>query len=1103
MSVSSNDSVNDTENIDKLPISITTKTEETPSSSNNDKKNRLSTDNQQNAKIKPSSDKFFHAKTEKKVNPILPNINEIDEFLIDNQEETDIEKGYNKSVFTTSNGEIAHILPNINEINGYFTENKGQVNNNSVRFYIQGSGVWFLDDCIVFEIFEKQEKSIISKYEFDINYFDPKNTPIKQSCQKIIFIKLYFEGANRCTPKGRRLLPFKSNFFYGNDSSKWCTDVQNYREILYKNLYENIDLRYYTTDKGLKYDFIVHPGGNPNDIRLRSEGANKLLINTSGDLIIQTNVGNIIDSNLFIYQNHGGMYNEINGKFEIMNYNKYKFNISNNYLNEKDLIIDPGLIFSTYVGAKEYDWGTNLDVDANGNTYVIGSTQSSSFPTTTGVYDTSHNGNDDIFVFKLNHNGSKLLYSTFIGGKSLDDARNIKIDSNNDTYVTGRTFSSDFPTTTGAYDTSFNKNSDIFILKLNNKGSILKYSTFIGGNSVDHTISLKLDSSGNAYVTGSTYSNNFPTTINAYDKTYNGYGDVCVLKLNSLGSKLLYSSFIGRNNSDIGIDMEFDLKGNIFVTGYTYSTNFPITSGAFDKSHNGGYDVFILKLNLTKSSLIYSTFIGGGSNDYCSRIKVDHLGNASITGVTISSNFPTTVGAFDTSYNNGDAFILKLNSNGSNLIYSTYIGGKVNDWSYDLEVDPFGNAIITGGTYSSDFPITSCAYDATINGKADVFVLKLNKNGSKVINSTFIGGSQYDVGRGIEFDTNGNYYVTGFTESSDFPTTTGAFDNTFNGAQDCLVFKLRFGIKNTAPKISSFTASKTPEGSEVIFTVNASDPENDTLTYSFDFQNNTIFDYIGKNNSASYIWGDDYNGTATVRVSDGVHSVKAKTRVKVYNVAPSINLSVSARNGGRNATMAVRIAGEKWHDVIVELYRNGTNITNGSLIRCPGSPNDQMLYFSNHSITSSGIYSAILRYTPKDDPVNGKPNGATPCWIILNLSNGTQIKLHHTFKVKQKDTHIWRVNLTEVLPYNGNSSRKGTFNITVFDPGSDNITLYLDFGDGTNITKFYPNNNQTFPVSFNLTLFHDYTSSGTYSFILIAKDDDGGITTVKVTLDFG
>jgi hypothetical protein len=411
----------------------------------------------------------------------------------------------------------------------------------------------------------------------------------------------------------------------------------------------------------------------------------------------------------------------------------------------------------------------------------------------------------------------------------------------------------------------------------------------------------------------------------------------------------------------------------------------------------------------------------------------------------------------------------------------------------------------------------------------------------------------------------------------------------------------------------SFTAPITPEGSKVIFAVNVNYSKNTSLIYSFDFQNDGIFDYIGKNNTTSFVWGDDYKGTAVVKVSDGNLSVKAnttimvtnaqpkidpfgqiiideghlfnvttnasdpgsddlnftwkleigptisniyynnklspdlypspdgiypflvndsinyilpddgiynltltvtdddglnsvyKSKVIVKNVAPKINVSIikTEIDKKQSANLSVRIAGEKWHDVKVDLLKDSKIVTNGTLIRYPGSPNEQMLYLRNHSIDSSSNWSAILYYTPEDDKVNGKPNGATPCWVILNLSNGKQIKLHHTFKVKHKKTHIWKVNLTKVLPYNGNSTRKGTFNISVFDPGADDITLYLDFGDGTNITKFYPNINQTFPVSIDLSLFHDYTSGGPFSVILIAKDDDGGITTIKFSIDFG
>jgi len=408
----------------------------------------------------------------------------------------------------------------------------------------------------------------------------------------------------------------------------------------------------------------------------------------------------------------------------------------------------------------------------------------------------------------------------------------------------------------------------------------------------------------------------------------------------------------------------------------------------------------------------------------------------------------------------------------------------------------------------------------------------------------------------------------------------------------------------------SFTASEAQEGSKVILIVNTNYSKNTSLTYSFDFQNDGIFDYIGKNNTTSFVWGDDYKGTAVVKVSDGNLSIKAnttvivtnaqpkikpfgpiivdeghsfnvttnasdpgsddlnftwkleigptisniyynnklnpdlfpspdgiypflvndsinytlsddgiynitltvtdddglnsvyKTKVIVKNVAPTVNLKVISNKTNYDAKLTIRIAGEKWHDVKVELYKNGTEITNGSLTRYPGSPNEQMLNFLNFTLNPSELFTTIIRYTPNDDPVNGKPNGATPCWVILKLSNGKLIKLHHTFKVKHKDTHTWRVNLTEMLSSSGNSTNV-CLSITAFDPGADNFTFYLDYGDGTNITKFYPNKNQTYPVMINITLIHNYISHGKLTITLIAKDDDDGITIIKFSINVG
>jgi Calx-beta domain/Beta-propeller repeat len=329
------------------------------------------------------------------------------------------------------------------------------------------------------------------------------------------------------------------------------------------------------------------------------------------------------------------------------------------------------LVYSTFLGGDSTDVGYGIAVDSAGNAFVTGSTfdTTTDYPTTVGAFDTTHNGNYDVFVSRLNGAGSSLVYSTFLGGDSNDFANGIAVDSAGNAFVTGNTLDAitDYPTTVGAFDTIHNGNADVFVTKLNAAGSSLVYSTFLGGDSTDVGTGIEVDSLGNAFVTGHTRDTitDYPTTVGAFDTTHNGTSDVFVSKLNAAGSSLVYSTFIGGDFDDLGFGIAVDSAGNAFVTGYTFdaTTDYPTTILAFDTTHNGNADVFVSKLNAAGSSLVYSTFIGGDSNDLGYGIAVDSAGNAFVTGNTFdgATDYPTTNEAFQSFHEgNGDAFVTKL-----------------------------------------------------------------------------------------------------------------------------------------------------------------------------------------------------------------------------------------------------------------------------------------------------------------------------------------------------------------------------------------------------------------------------------------------------------
>jgi hypothetical protein len=689
---------------------------------------------------------------------------EIESFEIINKNEFQIKKNSIKSLSNSQN---------------YFIENRGQLQNNDIYFYTQNSRIWFTNKSVWYKL------------------------DVENNRQEIV--KQKFIGINSIEPIGKSPIDFYCNFFLGNNSNKWKSNVPCYRELYFENIYIGIDLKFYFVENDLKYDFIIHPSADNNQIRIRYEGLNDLKINNFGDLLIKTQLDYIIEKDLCIYQEINGITNQINGKFNRFNNYEYGFEILEKYNKNEILVIDPivKLRYSTFLGGIGDDIDPQIAIDIFGNAYMTGKTESLDFPITTGVIKETYNGGvSDTFVTKLNQNGSKLLYSTFIGGNDRDWGSDIKVDSNFNTYVIGSTWSNDFPTTLGANDTSFNGVFDAFVLKLNHNGSKLLFSTFIGGSNDDNGQKLIFDDSKSIFITGFTTSSNFPITPSANDSTYNGLGDIFVLKLNHNGSKIIYSTYLGGSSSETSYDIEVDFYGNVFVSGYTLSTDFPITNGVYDPTLNGTNDGFVTKLNKTLSILIFSTYIGGNGLDYCYSIEIDSQENIIVAGNTRSQDFPNTTGSFDPTYNGKmDVFVLKLNKFGSSLKFSTFIGSNENDICREIGIDLYDDIFVTGESDSNDFPITPDAYNSTCVLR-DCYILKLSSNGVNLLYSSFIGGSDEEWESKLSMDFVGNVFLTGRTKSSDFPTTSGVIDNTSNGNYDIFVLKFSFQSKVNITSLS-------------------------------------------------------------------------------------------------------------------------------------------------------------------------------------------------------------------------------------------------------------------------------------------------------------
>jgi hypothetical protein len=586
--------------------------------------------------------------------------------------------------------------------------------------------------------------------------------------------------------------PGKSNYFLGNDPQQWHTSVRTYARVRYQEAYPGIDLIYYGQRRQLEYDFVVAPGAEPSTIRVRLDGAQKLRVDRNGDLVFEVERAELRLHKPVVYQTaqpeSASAKQFVEGRYLLNGEHEVGFEVAA-YDRRQPLIIDPALSYATYLGGSGDDFGTGIAVDSAGNAYVAGYTSSADFPIANPLQPTNHGG-ADVFVAALDPTGSTLLYSTYLGGGSTDYGSGIAVDSAGNAYVTGQTFSTDFPTANPLQPTNHGL-GDAFVAALDPTGATLLYSSYLGGSGIDYGAGIAVDSAGNAYVTGNTYSTDFPTANPLQPTNHGGY-DAFVAVLDPTGATLRYSTYLGGSGIDVGNGIAVDSAGNAYVTGDTYSTDFP-TASPLQPMIAGQDDAFVSVLDPTGATLLYSTYLGGLSNDGGFAIAVDSASNAYVTGYTASTNFPTVNPVQP--MNHGDpynAFVTAVDPTGSTLLYSTYLGGSAYDFARGIAVDSAGDAYVTGYTNSTEFP-TANPVQPTNHGGYDAFVAAFDPTGATLLYATYLGGSNDEggfgsalIGGGIAVDSAGNAYVTGYTQSPNFPTANplqpthgGGFDDAF------------------------------------------------------------------------------------------------------------------------------------------------------------------------------------------------------------------------------------------------------------------------------------------------------------------------------------
>jgi len=590
-------------------------------------------------------------------------------------------------------------------------------------------------------------------------------------------------------PVGIGSRSYPTNFLLGGPREDWVLGVRTFDRVMYRSIYDGIDLELQDTRDGPKYTFVVAPGADPADIRVSVEGALSVSAR-GGELVVLTRAGEVRDTGLRAFQDGPAGRREVPCAFGPRGPTAYGFGLPGGWDQSLPLLIDP-LIYSTHLGGNDVDWLHALDLASDGTVCVAGYTSSADFPTTGDALQRGGAGGFDVYVARLSSNGTRLEWATLLGGSREDMPWDVQVDAEGRVYVTGHTESPDFPTTWGAYMTTLSGTRDAFVARLSPDGSSLDWSTFVGGEGAEQGTAILPMADGSAYVAGHTGSRYFPTTAGAYDTRLDGDTDVFLLRLASNGMDIVASTLLGGAGSEAEPALAMDAAGRVCVAGSTTSAEFPTTPGAGDRTHNGAKDAFLSLFKPDLKGIDASTLLGGLGSDVPRSLQLAGDGGLLLSGYTTSPDLPTTAPDFGRFYGGRtDGWAAIVEGSLSRLDLCCYIGGSDFDAARSAALDPSGTLIVAGYTNSTDMPTTPDALKGTkAHDDHDFFYMEVDPVSGALNYSTYIGGSAGDYAMEMELDGWGVPTIGGYSHSSDFPTTAGAYDRTFRGGGDAVVLR--------------------------------------------------------------------------------------------------------------------------------------------------------------------------------------------------------------------------------------------------------------------------------------------------------------------------